>query len=160
MTDKAAFSEEEWTRLKRAPFVAGMAISFADPGGPIELAKETAAALRTVVNAGDRGEFVGAIAREAEADARTHQNPLKDFKPRGALAANEILEELKAVNAIVSEKATSEEAEAYRAWLRDAARESAEAAKEGGFFGFHAVRVSEGEQRMLEKLDEALAPPV
>ena len=39
MTDKAAFSEEEWTRLKRAPFVAGMGISFADPGGPIELAK-------------------------------------------------------------------------------------------------------------------------
>lgn len=159
MTGKAAFSEEEWTRLKRAPFVAGMAISFADPGGPIELAKETAAALRTVVDAGDRGEFVGAVAREAEVDARAHENPLKDFKPRGALAANEILEELKAVNAIVSGQATSEEAEAFRAWLRDAAREAADAAKEGGFFGFHAVRVSEGEQRMLDKLDEALAPP-
>ena len=42
MTGKADFTEEEWTRLKRAPFVAGMAISLADPGGPIELAKETA----------------------------------------------------------------------------------------------------------------------
>ncbi len=159
MTDKAAFSEEEWTRLKRAPFVAGMAISFADPGGPIELAKETAATLRTVINVSDRGEFVGAVARDAEADAKAHHNPLKDFKPRGALAVNEIIEELKAVNAIVSEKATPEEAEAYRAWLRDAAREAADAAKEGGFFGFHAVRVSEGEQRMLDTLDDALAPP-
>ena len=159
MTDKAAFSELEWTRLKRAPFVAGMAISFADPGGPIELAKETAASLRSVVSPGDRGEFVSALAREAEADAKAHHNPLKDFKPRGALAANEILEELKAVNAIVSGKATPEEAEAYRTWLRDGAREAAEAAKEGGFFGFHAVRVSEGEQRMLDKLDEALRPP-
>jgi hypothetical protein len=157
VTDKAAFSELEWTRLKRAPFVAGMAISFADPGGPIELAKETAASLRTVMSAGDRGEFVSALAKEAEADAKAHQNPLKDFKPRGALAADEILEELKAVNAIVSGKATPEEAEAYRAWLRDAAREAANAAKEGGFFGFHAVRVSEGEQRMLDKLDEALS---
>ena len=36
MTGKADFTEEEWTRLKRAPFVAGMAISLADPGGPIE----------------------------------------------------------------------------------------------------------------------------
>jgi hypothetical protein len=159
VTDKAAFSEAEWMRIKRAPFVAGMAISFADPGGPIELAKETAATLRTVVNAGDRGAFVGAVAREAEADARAHQNPLKDFKPRGALATTEILEELKAVNAIVSEKAGPEEAEAYRTWLRDAAREAADAAKEGGFFGFHAVRVSEGEQRMLDTLDEALRPP-
>jgi hypothetical protein len=160
MTDKAAFSEEEWTRLKRAPFVAGMAISFADPGGPIELAKETAATLRTVVNASDRGAFVGAVAGEAGADAKAHQNPLKDFKPRGAMAVNAILEELKAVNGIVSAKATPEEAEAYRTWLRDAAREAADAAKEGGFFGFHAVRVSEGEQRMLDTLDEALSPPV
>jgi hypothetical protein len=159
VTDKAAFNDEEWVRLKRAPFVAGMAISFADPGGPIELAKETAATLRTVLNAGDRGAFVGAIGREAEADAKAHQNPLKEFKPRGALATTEILEELKAVNAIVSEKAGPEEAEAYRTWLRDAAREAADAAKEGGFFGFHAVRVSEGEQRMLDALDEALGPP-
>jgi hypothetical protein len=35
MTSKAGFSEDEWTRLKRAPFVAGTAISLADPGGPI-----------------------------------------------------------------------------------------------------------------------------
>jgi len=156
MTDKAAFSEDEWMRLKRAPYVAGMAISFADPGGPIELAKETAAALRTVVNAGDRGAFVGAVARDAEADARAHHNPLKEFIPRSATATTEILEELKAVNAIVSEKAEPDEAEAYRTWLRDAARVAADAAKEGGFFGFHAVRVSEGEQRMLDTLDEAL----
>jgi hypothetical protein len=159
VTDKAAFSEEEWSRVKRAPWVAGMAISFADPGGPIELAKETAATLKTVVGAGGRGGFVGAVAQEAEADVKAHQNPLKDFKPRGALASTEILDELKAVNAIVSEKATAEEAEAYRNWLRDAAKEAAEAAKEGGFFGFHAVRVSEGEQRMLDKLDAALGTP-
>ena len=38
MTSKA-FTEEEWMRLKRAPFVAGMAISLADPGGPIEAVK-------------------------------------------------------------------------------------------------------------------------
>ncbi len=154
MTDKAAFSEEEWARLKRAPFVAGMAISFADPGGPIELAKETAATLRTVLGASDRGEFVGAVAREAEIDARAHHNPLKDYKPH---AVSEIVDELKAVNAIVTEKATAEEADSYRTWLKDAAREAANAAKEGGFFGFHAVRVSEGEQKMLDTLDETLA---
>ena len=67
MTSKADFTEEEWMRIKRAPFVAGMAISLADPGGPIEALKETSATLKTVLGAaeeGGRGELVDAIARE------------------------------------------------------------------------------------------------
>jgi len=158
MTGKADFTDEEWMRLKRAPFIAGMAISLSDPGGPIELVKETAAALKTVTGAaaqGDRGELVTALA----AEAKERKNPLSGFKAKGALAGQEILEELAAVNAIASAKASPEDAEAYRAWLEDAAQEAANAAKEGGFLGFHAVRVSEGEQRMLDKLAEALAPP-
>jgi hypothetical protein len=159
MTGKADFTDEEWTRLKRAPFVAGMAISFSDPGGPIEVVKETAATLRTATEPGDRGELVAALAAEVAADAKARHNPLREFRPKGALAGQEILEELGAVNRIASEKAAPDEADAFRAWLKDAAREAADAAKEGGFLGFHAVRVSEGEQRMLDKLDEALAPP-
>jgi len=159
MATKDDFTEEEWTRLKRGPFIAGMAISIADPGGPIEAIKETAAALKTVTAAGDsgaRGDFVGALATEVTEEARNRKNPLAGFKPKGALAGQEILDELRAVNGIVSEKATPEEAEAYRGWLLEAAKESADAAKEGGFFGFHAERVSEGEQRMLDQLAATL----
>jgi hypothetical protein len=162
MTSKADFSEDEWTRLKRAPFVAGMAISLADPGGPIELVKETAATLKTVRDAADsggRGELIDAIAQEVVADTRQRTNPLQDFKAKGALAGQEILEELADVNRIVSAKATPDEANAYRDWLKTAAQEAANAAKEGGFMGFHAERVSEGERRMLDKLAEVLAPP-
>jgi hypothetical protein len=46
MTTKADYTDEEWVRLRRAPFVAGMAISIADPGGPIELTRETLATLK------------------------------------------------------------------------------------------------------------------
>src|SRR3954470_11202819 len=161
MTGKADFTEDEWTRLKRAPFVAGIAISLADPGGPIEVVKETAATLKTVRDAesGGRGELIDALAPEVVADTRQRTNPLHDFKPKGALAGQEILDELADVNRIVSAKATPDEADAYRDWLRTAAQEAANAAKEGGFMGFHAVRVSEGEQRVLDKLAEALAPP-
>jgi hypothetical protein len=161
MTSKAEFSSEEWARLKRAPFVAGMAISFADPGGPIELVKETAATLKTVREAaesGGRGELVDEVAKDAVADARQRQSPLRDFKAKGALAVQQILDELTEVDRLVSEKASPEEADAYRQWLRDAAQEAANAAKEGGFMGFHAQRVSEGEQRMLDKLAEVLGP--
>ena len=138
-----------------------MAISLSDPGGPIELVKETAAMLRTVTGPaaqGGRGELVTAVAEEVAAEAKARKNPLSDFRAKGALAGQEILEQLAAVNAIVSAKASPEDAEAFRAWLKDAAQEAANAAKEGGFLGFHAVRVSEGEQRMLDKLAEVLAP--
>ena len=162
MTSKADFSEQEWTRLKRAPFVAGMAISLADPGGPIELVKETAATLKTVRDAaesGGRGELIDAVAQEVVAEARQRKNPLQDFRAKGALAGQEILEELAEANRVVSAKATPEEAGAFRDWLQTAAQEAANAAKEGGFLGFRAERVSEGEQRMLDKLAEVLAPP-
>jgi hypothetical protein len=161
MTSKADFSDEEWTRLKRAPFVAGMAISLADPGGPIEAIKESAAALKVVRDAqsSGRGDLVDALAGEVVAEAQQRKNPLSGFKPtRGAGAAVDILDELRDVNGIVTQKATDEEAAEVRRWLLDAAQASADAAKEGGFLGFHAERVSEGEQRMLDRLREVLAP--
>jgi hypothetical protein len=163
MSSKADFTEEEWARLKRAPLVAGMAISLADPGGPIEAFKETAATLKTVLGAaeqGGRGELVDALAREAADDARQRKNPLAGFKPsKGANAGVEILDELGAVSRIAHEKASAEDAAALRDWLIAAAQGAADAAKEGGFMGFHAERVSEGEQRMLDRLGEVLAPP-
>jgi hypothetical protein len=161
MTSKADFTEEDWTRLKRAPFLAGMAISLADPGGPIEAVKETAATLKTVVGTaenGGRGELVDVIAREVVAEARQRQSPLAGFKPsKGATAGVEILDELAEVERIVSQNGTPEDAAAMRDWLLAVAQEAANAAKEGGFMGFKAERVSEGEQRMLDRLGEALA---
>jgi hypothetical protein len=162
MASKADFTDEEWARLKRAPFVAGMAISLADPGGPIEAVKETAATLKAVRGAegGASGELPGEIAREVVAEAGQRKNPLGGFKPSsGATAGVEILDELGEVNRIVSEKASPEDAAAMRAWLLAAAQEAATAAKEGGFMGWHAQRVSEGEQRMLDRLGEVLSAP-
>jgi hypothetical protein len=160
MTSKADFTDDEWARLKRAPFVAGMAISLADPGGPIEAVKETSATLKTVLRAaeeGGRGELVDAVAGDAAKDMRARQSPLAGFKPsKGANAGVEILEELREVNRLVSEKASPEDAAAMRELLMDAAQESANADQEGGFMGFRAERVSEGEQRMLDSLRETL----
>lgn len=161
MTSKADFTDEEWTRLKRAPFVAGMAISLADPGGPIEAVKETSATLRTVMaeaEGGGHGELVGAIARDVADEARHRHSPLAGFRPTGGDAppGDQILDELREVNRIVSERATPDEAAAMRVWLMTAAQAAADAAKEGGFMGFHAERVSQGEQEMLDRLNQVL----
>jgi hypothetical protein len=162
MTARADFTDEEWARLERAPLVAGMAISLADPGGPIEATKETMASLRTILEAaekGGQGELVNAVAKDAAEKAHHRENPLGDFRPKGALAGEAVLEELRAVNGLLSEKATPEEAADFRRWLLAAAKRAADAAKEGGFMGFRAERVSEGERQMLDKLGDVLSAP-
>jgi hypothetical protein len=159
MTTKADYTEEEWSTLRRAPMVAGMAISLADPGGPIEATKETLATLKTLRDPGTanaESELTSAIAEDVEALAKERKSPLGDFKPKGALAGKEILEELERANTITSAKGTPDEAAAFRRWVVGAAQASANAAKEGGFLGFGAERVSAGEKEMLEKVAEAV----
>jgi hypothetical protein len=160
MTTKADFTEEEWARLRRAPLVAGMAISLADPGGPIEVIKETSAAAKSILDAaqgGEHGDLVREVATDAAEQIRQRRNPVSEFKPRGVTAGQEILDELKGVNDIVTAKASPAEATQFRDWLKSSAQRSADAAKEGGFLGFGAEQVSEGEQKMLDRLDEVLA---
>ena len=160
MTTKADYADDEWARLRRAPFVAGMAISIADPGGPIELTKETMATLKAASSPPTQDELLVAVSQEILAMVKQKQNPLSEFKPdRSALAGKMILDELGAVNVILDAKATATEADAFRRWLVAVATAAADAAKEGGFMGFGAVQVSEGEQRMMDELRAALGMP-
>jgi hypothetical protein len=103
---------------------------------------------------GAHGEFVQAVAQDVAQKAQHRQNPMGGFRPTGAQAREQILDELRAVNALLLEKATPEETSQFREWLKTAAQRAATAAKEGGFLGFNAQRVSEGEQQMLERLGE------
>jgi hypothetical protein len=158
MTTKADFTEDEWATLVRSPLVAGAALTIADPGGPIEVLKETSAVLKfaTGSSSEQRDDLVGEIAREMRGLVEQRKNPMADFKPRGAMAGKEIVDEISRAGEIVAAKATAEEADAYRAWILECAQRAAEAAKEGGFMGFRAERVSEGEQDMLARLGSAL----
>jgi hypothetical protein len=156
MTTKSDYTEKDWGTLRRAPLVAGLAITLADPGGPIEATKEVLASMRAITSPGSEAELVVALSQDAMALAQQHENLLGDFKPQGATAGEQILDELRAANEIVSAKATPEEATAFRAWLMTSARQAADAAKEGGFMGFGAEQVSQGEQMMLQRLGEAL----
>jgi hypothetical protein len=157
MTTKSDFTQEEWVRVRRAPFVAGMAISMADPGGPIELTKETSASLKLATNPPSREQLLAEIALDIQAMTQERQNPLTDFKPtQDSDPRQQMVEELSAVSAIVSSKATAEESAAFRQWLLATAQAAADAAKEGGFLGFGAVQVSEGEQNMLDQLRAAI----
>jgi hypothetical protein len=115
------------------------------------------ATLRAATVPPSQEELLAAVALDIQAMVQQRQNPAKDFKPTAAPTAGaEILDELRGVDAIVTAKATPEEAQAFRAWLIATAQAAADAAKEGGFMGFGAVQVSEGEQKMLDQIRGAL----
>ena len=157
MTAKSDFTEEEWIQVRRAPFVAGMAITLADPGGPIEVAKESVATIKSATNPPSREQLIAEIALDIQSMTQQKQNPLGDFKlTKGTEAGAQVLDELRAAKGIVSSKATPEEDAAFSQWLVTTAQAAADAAKEGGFLGFRATRVSEGEKDMLDRVRSAV----
>lgn len=160
MTTKSAFDEEEWARVVRAPFVAGMAITLADPGGPIEATKETAATLKVATNPPSREQLITEIALDVQAMAQQHHSPLKGFKPDSSgPVGDQVVAELRGAAALVAEKAEPEETTAFGEWMVQVAQAAADAAKEGGFMGFKAERVSQRERDMIEKVRAAVTPP-
>jgi hypothetical protein len=158
MTTKADFPDEDWVRVVRAPFVAGMAITLADPGGPIEAAKESMASVKAATNPPSREQLLTEIALDIQAQVQQHHNPVKGYRPAGgAPAGDQILQELSDVRGIVAEHATPEEAAAFGNWLVSTAEGAANAAKEGGFMGFKAELVSAREAEMIEKVRAAVS---
>jgi hypothetical protein len=158
MTSKSDFPDDEWPRVIRAPLVAGMAIMLADPGGPIEATKETMASIRTATNPPTREQLVTEVALDVQTEVQAKRNPLKGFRPDGTSSpGDQVLAELTAVQEIVAARATDEEAAAFGRWLVAAAQAAADAAKEGGFMGIGAQRVSEREQEMLARVRKAVS---
>jgi transcription antitermination factor NusG len=157
MTAEAGFTDEEWVRVRRAPMVAGMAISLADPGGPIELSKETMASLRGVGAPPSQDELLLVVSQQVMAMGQQRENPMKGFEVADkSQAGAAVLQELRETQDIVEANATPEEAQAFARWMVEVAQDAADAAKEGGFMGFGAEQVSEGEQRMLDQLRTTL----
>ena len=159
MTTKSDFSEEDWSRIVRAPLVAGLAISLADPGGPIEAAKETMATVKSATNPPSREQLVTEVALDIQAEVQQKRNPLKGYRPSfqgTAPGGEQVLVELSAVQAIVGARATPEEAAALGNRLVASAQAAANAAKEGSFLGFGAEQVSKGEKEMLDQVRAAV----
>lgn len=158
MTSKNDFPEAEWTRIVRAPFVAGMAISIADPGGPIEAAKESMATIKSATNPPSREQLLAEVALDIQAMTQQRHNPLKGYKlDKHSNPGEQVLEELRVVQQLVAARATPAETAAFGEWLLATSQAAANAAKDGGFMGFGAKQVSDGEQAMLDKVREVVA---
>ena len=84
VTTKNDFSEEEWTRIVRAPFVAGLAIALADPGGPIEAAKESMAMIKSATNPSTREQLVVEVGARDPGRGPAGEEPAQGLSPHVA----------------------------------------------------------------------------
>jgi hypothetical protein len=167
MTIYADYTAAEQRQLRAGLQAAAVAISAASPGRSEETVSEGFAAARVILESGDdyvANTLVTSMIREVERRLKTEQ-PFPDYleaaQAEGAHDAASAA--LRAVAALVDEKASPDEAAGYKDWLLRIARATAEAGMEDqGFLGRGGVQVNAMEQTALREIEMALgveAPP-
>jgi hypothetical protein len=116
------------------------------------------ATIRSATNPPSREQLLTEVALDIQAEVQAKRHPLKGYKPtQGRAPGEEVLSEVREVQALVAAKGTPEETAAFGQWLVATAQAAADAAKDGGFMGFGAKQVSDGEQAMLDQVRAAVS---
>lgn len=118
MTDKSAFTAEEWHALTDAPLLITEAIFLVGEHGPLSMIKEASASARAITHPGEHGAanaLIGEIVaeantKEARADARKHRGST----PQAAVEG--VLDELKPAAAALK-KLPADEAGQVAGWF-------------------------------------------
>ena len=150
LTTKADFTAEEWNQIRRAPFMAGLAVVAASPSRPFGVVKEMFAVgkmLAEVKTQGSSNDLIEALVADLESGAREQSAPAKLQGKAPDQVKSYAIDSLRQVTALIVKKTKPDEAQGFNQWLVAAARKVAEAAKEGGFLGFGGAQVSEPEAR-------------
>jgi hypothetical protein len=150
VTDKSAFTDDEWKALAEAPLLVTLALFAAGEHGPISMVKEAAAGARAVAHppaGGPADELIAEISREAQSkearhDASQHQVASLDQVVEATLA------DLGAA-ATALRKLPNDEAAQVGAWFTDIAKAVAAAAK----------TVTPEEQATIDKIAALFAIP-
>jgi len=161
MTNRTAFTDEEWTLLRVTPSFVSVGVAAADPLGLFGLISEALAGARAAAESLNAKRDVGLFSALA-ADASVPPLPDVDaLLGAGADAArmqnfkDAALEHVERAIELLERKASSNEVDAYRLLLLRVAQEAANASKEGGFLGIGGVRVSEKERAFIDSVKAA-----
>lgn len=159
MANRATFADEDWQKIVRAPYLAGLAIIGVSPT-VTGLGAEMGALGRAVTDptdAGPNNDLVNAIIAEF-VSRRTDAPTTREAPPRDVTELkNRSLETIRQAIWFVSAKARPDELEGYKTWIMGIARKVAEAAKEGAFLGLiGGVLVSDAEKATLEEIAQTL----
>jgi hypothetical protein len=163
MTTKADFTADEWNQIRRAPFMAGLAVVAASPSGPFGVVKEMFAVgkmLAEVKTQGASNDLVKALVADLEAGAREQSAPAELQGKQPDQVKSLAIENCRQAIALIEKKAKPEEAQGFKQWLVSVGQKVSEAAKEGGFLGFGGTQVSEQEAATIKELSTALGVKV
>ena len=162
MATKADFTAEEWNQIRRAPFMAGLAVVAASPSGPFGVVKEMFAVgkmLAEVKTQGSSNDLIKALV--ADLETTREQSAPAELQGKVPDQVKSIaIESCRQAGVLVGKKAKPEEAQGFQQWLVSVAQKVSEAAKEGGFLGFGGTQVSEQEAATIKELSTALAVKV
>jgi hypothetical protein len=144
MTGKADFTTDEWETIAHGPPTAGLIVITAQRGG---LFRETLALTKAYVEAhkhpGQSELIDELVSSRPDLDHTRYHSP-EELKEAG-------LEHLRAAVALVEQKASPEEATAYKQFVLELAAKVASAHREDG------KDVSDSEQTALDEVKAAIA---
>jgi len=148
MTGKADFSEEEWKTILEAPPSAGLLVIVSDRGGSV---RETFSMAKAYTEArqqhGESQLLDEIVAAKPEMDRSRAGSP-EELKLHN-------LDNIRQAVALLQQKATEQEVEEYKQFIRGLAEKVAEARKEG-FMGLSGERVSDAERSAIAEIETAL----
>jgi hypothetical protein len=161
VSQRSAFTADEWTLLRVTPSFVAVGVVAADASGLFASLKETLAGVNEVSDALGSNpdlELFRALAADRSAPAVPDVEPLLGDGSKDAQLENfktAVLERVSSAVGLLNHKASAAEVDAYRHLLVRVAQRAANAAKEGGFLGIGGVRVSEKERAFIEMVSKA-----
>jgi chorismate mutase len=146
MTGKPDFDEQQWDTVLEGPTSAGLIAMSAEKGGSFREAFAMAKVYGEARQEHGESELLDEIAAQRPEVDRTRASSHEELLLHG-------LGRIREAVALVDEKASAEEAAAYRRFVASVARRVAEAKEEKGSQG----GVTEREQSVLAEIDSALS---
>lgn len=142
----------DWSKVAAAPVAALLAVSSSDLDGPFDTMKEVKAAQAALLEAAKTAPAGSALS--AAFGGGLTQDALKSV--RDLAKDRDALTRLIAEATAAVKQRSPGELDAFKTAIRSIGKATAEAAKEGGFFGIGGTLVSDDEKAALAKIEAAM----
>jgi len=149
MTKKADFNADEWSKVVEGPVLAGMKVIAADRGGTIRESLAMGQVYNQARQQQGESELLDALVSSPPALDPARMRSAGDIGEASSEGLRDALQ-------LLEQKASPEEVEGYKGFVRDVADAVARAHKEGGFLGVGGKEVSPEEQAALDEIEATL----
>jgi hypothetical protein len=143
MTTKADFTEEEWNLVREAPTSAGMTVISSEKGGTFRETFSMAKAYTEARQAHGESELLDSLVSEKPKMDKAKAHSYEELRDHN-------LQTIRDAIALIQGKASEQEIDDYRDFIRGLCVRVAEAHDE------HGESVSEGERSAMELIETAL----